>query len=84
MTGVIAPPAAFVPHVDGKVCFGRARFRSSRFLRKAKPIVGKERLLFVGNDNDFATRDGMMPDGDYDSGLEHDSRVLAYRVTLPW
>lgn len=47
------------------------------------PAKPRERLLFVGNDNDFATRDGMMPDGAYDAGLEHDNMVLAYRVTLP-
>lgn len=43
----------------------------------------RERLLFVGNDNDFRTRDGFMPDGAYDGGFEHDNLVLVYRVTLP-
>ncbi len=43
----------------------------------------RERLLFVGNDNDFRTRSGFMPDGAYDGGFEHDNMVLAYRVTLP-
>ena len=43
----------------------------------------RERLLFVGNDNDFRTRTGFMPDGAYDGGIEHDSMVLVYRVTLP-
>lgn len=43
----------------------------------------RERLLFVGNDNDFRTRAGFMPDGAYDGGFEHDSMVLAYRVMLP-
>ena len=43
----------------------------------------RERLLFIGNDNDFCTRKGFMPDGAYDGGFEHDSMVLVYRVTLP-
>lgn len=43
----------------------------------------RERLLFVGNDNDFRTRAGFMPDGAYDGGIEHDNLVLVYRVTLP-
>lgn len=43
----------------------------------------RERLLFIGNDNDFRTRRGFMPDGDYDGGFEHDNLVLVYRVTLP-
>jgi hypothetical protein len=42
-----------------------------------------ERLLFIGNDNDFRTRRGFMPDGAYDGGFEHDNMVLVYRVTLP-
>ncbi len=43
----------------------------------------RERLLFVGNDNDFRTRKGFMPDGTYDGGIDHDNQVLVYRVTLP-
>ncbi len=43
----------------------------------------RERLLFVGNDNDFRTRAGFMPDGAYDGGIEHDNLILVYRVTLP-
>ena len=43
----------------------------------------RERLLFVGNDNDFRTRKGFMPDGTYDGGIDHDNMVLVYRVTLP-
>lgn len=42
-----------------------------------------DRLLFIGNDNDFRTRDGFMPDGAYDGGFDHDNMVLVYRVTLP-
>ncbi|MFA5120835.1 esterase-like activity of phytase family protein [Zavarzinia sp.] len=41
-------------------------------------------FLFVGNDNDFLTTDGVMPDGyTYDAGLNNDSMLLAYRLTLP-
>ena len=43
----------------------------------------RERLLFIGNDNDFRTRQGFMPDGAYNGGFDHDSMVLVYRVTLP-
>ncbi len=43
----------------------------------------RERLLFIGNDNDFRTRDGFMPDGAYDGGFEHDNMILVYRITLP-
>jgi uncharacterized protein YhjY with autotransporter beta-barrel domain len=44
-------------------------------------------FLFVGNDNDFKTRTGTMV-GDaqyssYDAGVENDSMLLVYRVTLP-
>lgn len=43
----------------------------------------RERLLFIGNDNDFRARHGFMPEGTYDGGFDHDNMVLAYRVTLP-
>lgn len=44
-------------------------------------------FLFVGNDNDFITQTGTMV-GDaeynsYDAGLENDSMLLVYRLTLP-
>jgi hypothetical protein len=42
-----------------------------------------ERLLFVGNDNDFRTRHGFMPEGMYDGEFDHDNMILVYRVTLP-
>jgi len=47
------------------------------------PKRPRERLLFIGNDNDFRTRSGFMPDGSYDGGIEHDNMILVYRVTLP-
>lgn len=47
------------------------------------PKRPRERLLFIGNDNDFRTRRGYMPDGAYDGGFDHDNMVLVYRVTLP-
>lgn len=48
------------------------------------PKKPRERILFVGNDNDFRTRNGSCrTDGRYDGGVEHDNMVLAYRVTLP-
>lgn len=42
-----------------------------------------ERLLFIGNDNDFRTRHGFMPEGMYDGEFEHDNMILVFRVTLP-
>jgi len=47
------------------------------------PHRPNERLLFIGNDNDFRTRSGLMPDGPYDGDFEHDNLVLVYRITLP-
>ena len=52
----------------------------SPVLDEARP---NERLLFVGNDNDFRTRHGFMPEGMYDGEFEHDNMILVYRVTLP-
>jgi hypothetical protein len=49
-------------------------------LDKKRP---RERLLFIGNDNDYRTRKGFMPDGAYDAEFEHDNFVLAYRIRLP-
>lgn len=40
-------------------------------------------ILFVGNDNDFLTTDGVMPGYTYDAGLNNDNVLLAYRLTLP-
>lgn len=47
------------------------------------PKQPRERLLFMGNDNDFQTSQGFMPDGKYRGAIEHDNIVLVYRVTLP-
>ena len=42
-------------------------------------------FLFVGSDNDFITRHGMMAGKAYAdaSGADVDTLVLAYRVTIP-
>jgi hypothetical protein len=42
-----------------------------------------ERFLLVSNDNDFLTRDGMMPDRAYDAGIDNPNRMLIYRVIIP-
>lgn len=39
--------------------------------------------LFVGNDNDFLTRDGFQADASYHADLDVDTMVLVYRLTLP-
>jgi hypothetical protein len=43
----------------------------------------RERFLLVSNDNDFLTRDGMMPDGAYDAGIDNPNMILIYRVMIP-
>jgi hypothetical protein len=40
-------------------------------------------FLFVGNDNDFQTRNGFQVGAPYDAGVDNDTLLLAYRVTLP-
>jgi hypothetical protein len=44
---------------------------------------GKARYLFIGNDNDFLTRKGFMPDGKYDAGIDNPNMILIYRVMMP-
>lgn len=44
---------------------------------------GRERFLLVSNDNDFLTRDGMMPDRAYDAGIDNPNMILIYRVMIP-
>jgi hypothetical protein len=60
-----------------------AKWESMALSPPPDPKHPRERLLFVGNDNDFRTRRGFMPDGKYDDGDEHDNLILVYRVTLP-
>lgn len=40
-------------------------------------------FLLVGNDNDFLTRQGSINGQSYDAGINNDSVLLAYRLTLP-
>ncbi|AWK87937.1 membrane autotransporter barrel domain protein [Azospirillum thermophilum] len=40
-------------------------------------------FLFVGNDNDFLTRNGHQVGAAYDAGAKVDTMVLVYRLTLP-
>ena len=40
-------------------------------------------FLLVGNDNDFLTRKGTINGQGYDAGINNDSVLLAYRLTLP-
>lgn len=44
---------------------------------------GRERFLLVSNDNDFLTRDGMMPDRAYDAKIDNPNMILIYRVMIP-
>lgn len=40
-------------------------------------------FLFVGNDNDFLTRNGYQVGAAYDAGADVDTMLLVYRLTLP-
>lgn len=47
------------------------------------PAHPHERLLLVGNDNDFIARDCVMQGSRCDSAYDNDNRVLLYRLTVP-
>ena len=49
-------------------------------LREGKP---NEFFLFVSNDNDFLTQSGVMQGKTYNAGVENDTQVLVYQMTLP-
>lgn len=40
-------------------------------------------FLFVANDNDFQTTEGVMPGYTYDAGRNNDTMLMAFRLTLP-
>jgi len=51
------------------------------------PLAPDDYFLFVGNDNDFITQTGSLVQANgttvgYNAGLENDTMVLAYRVTI--
>ncbi|MCX6951611.1 MAG: esterase-like activity of phytase family protein [Verrucomicrobia bacterium] len=49
------------------------------------PTAPNDYFLFVGNDNDFITQNGLQDGVAYahPSGMENDSMLLVYRLTLP-
>ncbi len=47
------------------------------------PAAPNDAYLFIGNDNDFITTDGLQVGSAYNAGVDNDSMVLVYRVTLP-
>jgi len=49
------------------------------------PAAPNDYFLFVGNDNDFITQNGLQDGVTYahPSGMENDSMLLVYRLTLP-
>jgi len=49
------------------------------------PAAPNDYFLFVGNDNDFITQTGLQDSTAYahPSGMENDSMLLVYRLTLP-
>ena len=47
------------------------------------PTAPDDYFLLVGNDNDFQTRSGFHDGAAYDAGVENDTMILVYRITLP-
>ncbi|MBM3872684.1 MAG: esterase-like activity of phytase family protein [Verrucomicrobia bacterium] len=47
------------------------------------PFAPDDYFLFIGNDNDFQTTDGFHDGASYNAGVDNDSMVLVYRVSLP-
>jgi hypothetical protein len=49
------------------------------------PLAPRDFFLFVSNDNDFITQDGYQAGASYKdaSGVDADTMVLVYRLTLP-
>jgi hypothetical protein len=49
------------------------------------PAYPRDFFLFVSNDNDFITQDGYQAGAAYKdaSGVEVDTMILVYRLTLP-
>jgi hypothetical protein len=47
------------------------------------PAAPHDWFLFVGNDNDFLTPTGFQDGTTYNAGIETDSMVLVYRLTIP-
>ncbi len=47
------------------------------------PGAPNDWFLFVGNDNDFITTDGLQDGAAYAAAFDNDSMVLVYRVTIP-
>jgi len=46
------------------------------------PAAPDDYFLFIGNDNDFMTASGYQDGAAYNAGLENDSLILVYRLTL--
>lgn len=47
------------------------------------PTTPNDWFLFIGNDNDFNTLDGYQDGTAFNTGMETDSMVLVYRLTIP-
>ncbi len=47
------------------------------------PFAPDDYFLFIGNDNDFQTTNGFHDGASYNAGVDNDSMVLVYRVSLP-
>jgi hypothetical protein len=47
------------------------------------PVAPNDAFLLTGNNSDFLTTKGKMHGRAFDAGLENDTFVLAYRLTLP-
>ena len=47
------------------------------------PFAPDDYFLFIGNDNDFQTTNGFHDGASYNAGVDNDTMVLVYRVSLP-
>ncbi len=47
------------------------------------PAKPDDYFLFVGNDNDFLTKKGVMQGKAYSDKIDNPTTVLAYRLSLP-
>ncbi len=58
------------------------KWEALSLLSALDPNKPNDYFLFVGNDNDFLTRNGTQAGLSYDAGVENDSMVLVYRVSM--
>ena len=60
-----------------------AKWESLALVPALYPAAPDDFFLLVGNDNDFSTTDGFQDGSSFKAGLNLDTMVLVYQVTLP-